>query len=261
MRFFCWIFIISSLINGTSHSHGLATSKRFKKSKSSRFSTALTLGTHIVADDAGGLGPYFYGFGLERMVGQLNFAKQFRTGLDFVTNFTVGGGSYGKLFQTEEKSKDYTGLNMDLEFGLRYLYRVNDLFDIGGVAMVGAGTIYGEAFKTPKTTAGILWPLHLKAGPAARFEFIDKITLYANVHYTLKNFGKPTASKTLAATPYGGVMKHGIEIPIGVIYDLNEAFGLFGEVNLALNDFNHQNLGFAALVSFGFTFDYGYWTI
>lgn len=184
-----------------------------------------------------------YGFGLSHMGVELGITRVLSQGWDVTGNIAVGGMSYGKLFASETRKQGLSGFGLETAILFRYLYALSQEWGLGG--QLGFGYAINKPDQKVIDIIGITKPLQLRAGAAIRYTPIDSLNLYASVSYTLKNIGKSNAKATgLAKTLFHGSNAHGLEIPVGIHWQMDEYLGFFAEVTTVFADFRAKNAGY-----------------
>lgn len=252
-----FILICFFLIPSFSVATGLTFSKRYDEKKTNRFGLAVGIAAHNVSDKSKLLPKDVYGFGLQQLSAKMFNSKQLIPGFEILSSISMGAASYGKLFSNSSLNNELSGFLLDSELGLRYLYQVNDKFDVGGQFLAGYGFIF--AYKLMEEAIGTMgpgWPAHFQVGPAGRMNFDENLNLYFSMLYTLRGIGSSSKSLLYRDNIIGGLNKHGLELPIGVSWVFNNNISVFTETNIALRDLSAHNLGFLAGLNIGFIIDY-----
>lgn len=139
MKGFLVVFLL--LFVSVVHADLLSVSKKFSEYNRQRTSLGFDLGTHIVPKSLASANTD--GFGLQRLGGQIHSSQELVKGFEVLSSIVVGGASYGKMLSDDETTKSMSGLYLGSEIGFRYLYEVNDAFDVGGMIAVNYDTIMG----------------------------------------------------------------------------------------------------------------------
>jgi hypothetical protein len=247
------LFLIPSLIFAS----GLTVSERYIEKNNNRIVLGAGIGIHNVASKLQNLPKETYGLGLQHISGSILHAWQPVTGFEVLSSIDVGGASYGKFLTKSASEAQLSGFNIDSQIGFRYLHFIYDNFDFGGQFFAGYGVNFAEATIHALDALDYAWPLHFRVGPAGRLIFSNGLTWYFALHYTLSGIGKSSsATRNLEKTLIGGVNKHGLELPIGITWILNDNFSLFTEGNFEFRDFSAKSLGFLATLEVGCSIDF-----
>ena len=203
----------------------------------------LGLGVHDVAENKRAFPVDVYGFGLSHLVGEVGFTRVLSQRWDISGDIAIGGMSYGKLFNREADKQGLSGFHLGTNLLFRYLYPLSQNWGLGG--QVGIGYEINNADKRLIDIIGLTRPLRVRTGLAVRYTPIDSLNIYGSILYTLKNIGRCNdKTDALAKTIFAGSNAHGLEIPVGVHWQMKKHFGLFTEFTSTLTDFRAKNAGF-----------------